>query len=88
VLIYCFSIHNTDGGAREVTGRMALADDNAARAFGKAIIRDLMHGDARQYAGWTMDVMRAGPWTLPKARVRFAAFRSRTFPGTNPGRRC
>jgi hypothetical protein len=58
VLIYCFSIHDTDGSAREVTGRMALADDNAARAFGKAMIRDLMHGDARQYAGWTMDVAK------------------------------
>jgi hypothetical protein len=35
VLIYCFSIHSADGGDRETCGRMALANDNAARAFGK-----------------------------------------------------
>jgi two-component system, response regulator PdtaR len=55
VLIYCFSIHNADGSDRETTGRMALADDNSARAFGKAMIRDMMRGDTT-YAGWTMDI--------------------------------
>jgi hypothetical protein len=35
VLIYWFSIHNADDTDRETTGRMALADDNAARSFGK-----------------------------------------------------
>ena len=39
-------------------GRMALADDNAARAFGKAMIRDMMLGDTPRYAGWTMDVAK------------------------------
>jgi hypothetical protein len=58
VLIYCFSIHNADGGDREVTGRMALADDNAARAFGKAMIRDMMLGDTARYAGWMMEVAK------------------------------
>jgi hypothetical protein len=58
VLIYRFSIHNADGGDREVTGRMALADDNAARAFGKAMMRDMMRGDSPRYAGWTMDVAK------------------------------
>jgi hypothetical protein len=56
VLIYRFSIHNADGSDREVTGRMALRDDRAARAFGKAMIRDMMRGDTPRYADWTMDV--------------------------------
>jgi hypothetical protein len=56
--IYRFSIHNFDGSDREETGRMALRDDNAARAFGKAIIRDIMSGDAARYANWTMDISR------------------------------
>jgi hypothetical protein len=58
VLIYRFSIHNADGSDREVTGRMALADDNAARAFGKLVIRDMMRGDGPRYTGWTMDVAK------------------------------
>jgi two-component system, response regulator PdtaR len=56
VQIYCFSIYNADGSDRETTGRMALTDDNAARAFGKAMIREMMRGDVTRYAGWTMDV--------------------------------
>jgi hypothetical protein len=75
VLIYCFSINNADGSDHEIAGRMPLADDNAARAFGKAMIRDMMRGDTTRYAGWTMDVA--------KARVRFVASPS---PGTNPVR--
>ena len=58
MLIYHFTIHNVDGSDREETGRMALRDDNAARAFGKAIIRDIMTGDAVRYASWTMDISR------------------------------
>ena len=61
MLIYHFTIHNVDGSDREETGRMALRDDNAARAFGKAIIRDIMTGDAVRYASWTMDISRGGP---------------------------
>jgi hypothetical protein len=37
---------------------MALADDNAARAFGKAMIRDMMRDDTRRYAGWILDVAK------------------------------
>jgi len=37
------SIHNADGSNREIAGRMALTDDNAARAFGKAMIRIVSH---------------------------------------------
>jgi CheY-like chemotaxis protein len=55
VLIYWFSIRNADGSDRETTGRMALTDDNAARAFGKAMIRDMMRGET-MYMGWTMDI--------------------------------
>jgi CheY-like chemotaxis protein len=58
VLIYYFSIHNADGSDREIAGRMALADDDAARAFGKVMIRDMMRGDTTRYAGWTMDVAK------------------------------
>ena len=54
--IYRFSIYNSDGIAREDTGRMALSDDNAARAFAKAMIRDILRDGAGQYRGWTMDV--------------------------------
>jgi len=42
VVIYRFSIHNAAGGDRETVGRMALADDNAVRAFGEEVIRDMM----------------------------------------------
>jgi CheY-like chemotaxis protein len=55
VVIYWFSIHNADNTDRETTGRIALADDNSARAFGKAMIRDMIRGDSK-YAGWTMDI--------------------------------
>jgi hypothetical protein len=68
VLIYCFSIHSADGNDRETSGRMALADDNAARAFGKAMIRDMMRGDTPRYAGWTMDVAKG---TRPVCSIPF-----------------
>jgi hypothetical protein len=58
VLIYCFSIYNADGDDRETCGRLALANDNAARAFGKTMIRDMMRGETPRYAGWTMNVAK------------------------------
>src|ERR1019366_7236844 len=58
MLIYHFTIYNVDRSDREEAGRMALRDDNAARAFGKAIIRDIMNGNAVRYANWTMDISR------------------------------
>jgi CheY-like chemotaxis protein len=57
-MIYRFSIHNADGSDCEATGRMALRDDKAARAFGKAMIRDMMRGDTLRYVDWTMDVAK------------------------------
>jgi hypothetical protein len=68
VLIYCFSIHNADGSGREIAGRMALTDDNAARAFGKAMIRDMARRDTTRYAGWTMDVAKG---TRPVCSIAF-----------------
>ena len=60
MLVYHFTIHSVDGSDREETGRMALRDDNAARAFGKAIVRDMLTGDSTRYAGWTMNISRGG----------------------------
>jgi hypothetical protein len=57
------------GSDREATGRMPLADDNAARAFGKAMIRDIMRDDASRYAGWTMDVAKG---TRPVCSLPFS----------------
>ena len=58
MLIYCFSIYSADGDDRETCGRLALANDNAARSFGKTMIRDMMRGDTPRYAGWTMNVAK------------------------------
>ena len=55
MLAYSFAVRN---GATEIEklGSMALANDDAALAFGRRMIRDLMREGAEQYAGWTMDV--------------------------------
>jgi CheY-like chemotaxis protein len=55
-------------------GRKALADDNAARAFGKAMIRDMMRCDTPRYAGWTMDVAKS---THPVCSIPFSGNESR-----------
>ena len=75
MVIYSFSIHNADGEDHETVGRMALAHDKAARAFGKLVIRDMMRGDGTRYAGWTMDVTKG-------ARPVFSIFfpRTESFP--------
>jgi hypothetical protein len=74
VLIYNFSTHNADGSDREYAGRLPLADDNAARAFGKAMIRDMMLGDTPRYAGWTMDVAKG---TRPVCSIPFPRNKAR-----------
>jgi hypothetical protein len=38
VQVYSFSIHNADSGDCETVRRMSLADDKAARGFGKLTI--------------------------------------------------
>jgi two-component system, response regulator PdtaR len=72
-LIYWFSIHNADDSDRETTGRMALADDNATSAFGKAMNRDMMRGDTI-YTGWTMDIAlrtrRVSSFAFPRNETR------------------
>ena len=68
MLIYNFSTHNADGSDQEYAGRLPLADDNAARAFGRAMIRDMMLGDTQRYAGWTMDVAKG---TRPVCSIPF-----------------
>jgi hypothetical protein len=76
VLIYWFSIRSADGSDRETTGRMVLADDNSARAFGKAMIRDMMRGDPT-YTGWTMDIAQR---TRPVCSLPFPPNESRPRP--------
>ena len=39
---------------------MALADDDEALVFGKAVIRDLLYGNAMRYTRWVMDVTQGG----------------------------
>jgi hypothetical protein len=72
--MYRFSIHNADGSDREATGRIALRDDNEARAFGKAMIRDMTRGDTTRYADWTMDVAQGA---RPVCSIPFSRNESR-----------
>jgi hypothetical protein len=74
VVIYWFSVRDADGSKRETTGRMALADDNSARAFGKAMIRDMMRGDSTY-------TIRAGRGHRP---ARAPGLQSSLPTGTNP----
>jgi len=53
---YSFVVRNNDATEIEKLGAMALANDDAALAFGRLMIRDLMRECAEQHAGWTMDV--------------------------------
>jgi hypothetical protein len=56
VLVYSFSISEADGSAGEALGSIDLLDDDAARVFGDAVIRDMLRDNADQYTGWTMGV--------------------------------
>ncbi|BAL07319.1 DUF6894 family protein [Bradyrhizobium japonicum] len=79
MLIYCFSVRNADGSYREATGQITLTDDNAARAFGKAMMRDMMRGGAPRYAGWTLDVVEGARSAcrlhFPSEPIRSAALK-------------
>ena len=87
--IYSFSVHNADSGAREHTGRMALSDENAARAFGKAMMRDMMRDGPKPYVGWILNVARGNrivcsiPFPGTSARVQTAS-RDRSPLSTSP----
>jgi hypothetical protein len=54
MLNYHFTEHN--GVAIGKLGDMELSDDHEAFAFGKQVIRELMHTDGARYAGWSMEV--------------------------------
>jgi hypothetical protein len=56
VLVYSFSIGKADGSDGEALGSIDLLDDDAARVFGDAVIRDMLRDNAAQYTGWTMGV--------------------------------
>jgi len=46
-----FSIRDHDGNHREDTGLLEFDDDYEAMNLGKAVIRDLLHGNAMRYVG-------------------------------------
>jgi hypothetical protein len=52
---YLFVIRNAEH--TEELGGMDFADDAAAAAFGNEVIADLMDRTAKQYTGWTMEIM-------------------------------
>ena len=58
MIVYSFSIRNADGTAREATGRMPLRNDHEARAFGDAVIKDIVTDNATPYTGWMMEIAR------------------------------
>jgi hypothetical protein len=55
-VVYRFAIHSGDD--TEILGAMPLADDDEARLFGAAVIRDLMADAFVHYASYTMDITR------------------------------
>lgn len=56
MLVYSFSIHNGGGSDREVLGFTDLLNDDAARAFGNDVIRDMLRDNVDKYIGWMMDI--------------------------------
>jgi len=51
---YLFNLHND--AQVEKLGSMALVDDDAALAFGKQVIRDLLDKDDEHHSGWTLEI--------------------------------
>jgi hypothetical protein len=51
---YLFIFDNNDGRGREELGQIELSDDGEALAFGEQVIREMMQGSSRQYAGCVM----------------------------------
>ena len=58
---HLFILENNDGRAREVTGQIELSDDDEAFVFGEQVIRQMMQGSGRQYAGCAMELYEGGP---------------------------
>jgi hypothetical protein len=57
---YLFIFDNNDGRDREELGQIELSDDDEAFAFGEQVIREMMQGSSRQYAGCVMGGVREG----------------------------
>jgi hypothetical protein len=55
-----FIFDNNDGSGREVTGQIELSDDDEAFVFGEQVIREMMQGSGRQYAGCAMELYEGG----------------------------
>ena len=51
---YLFIFDNNDGSGREELGQIELFDDDEAFAFGEQVIREMMQGSGRQFAGCGM----------------------------------
>ena len=56
MLIYCYSIRNSDDSDREILGFTDLLNNDAALAFGNDVIRDMLLDNVDQYVGWVMDI--------------------------------
>ena len=54
MIAYQFNLH--DDTRHEELGSMALVDDDAALAFGRQVIRDLLRKDDEHLHGWTMEI--------------------------------
>jgi hypothetical protein len=54
MISYQFNLHN-DTRVEEL-GSMTLVDDDAALAFGKQVIRDLLDNDNEHYSGSTLEI--------------------------------
>ena len=57
---HLFILENNDGRASEVTGQIELSDDDEAFVFGEQVIRQVMQGSGRQYAGCAMELYEGG----------------------------
>ena len=57
-LPYIFTVHDNDS-CTDSLGGMQLGDDGEAMAFGKQVIREIIHRDAKKlYAGWAIDITK------------------------------
>jgi hypothetical protein len=55
MLDYHFSMHNS-GTELEKLGSDTFDSDAEATAFGKLVIKDLLHDEPTRYANWTMEI--------------------------------
>ena len=55
MLDYHFSMHNSGTGLEKL-GSDTFDSDAEATAFGKRVIKDLLHEEPTRYADWTMEI--------------------------------